>query len=278
MSSRRLLVVDADSVERERLAAILQHPRRKIQTARDAPEALACLRDLACDVVVAGPLAGGGDPMELVGDVAAICPQARVIVTGAPDAARALHAIRSNAYSYFHKPITPNAVADMVQQALEARSWRGDIHVISARLDWIDLEVRAKLEAVERITHMMREIEADLPRPICEDVTAAFRELLLNAVEHGAHSDPHKRVRVSLVRSAGFLVATLADPGAGFSLDRLPHAAVSNPAGDPTRHVEVREELGQRPGGFGILMTRHLVDGLVYNERGNEVMFLKKIL
>jgi anti-sigma regulatory factor (Ser/Thr protein kinase) len=222
-------------------------------------------------------LAGGGDPMELVGGVADVRPHARVIVTGAPDPARALQAIRSNAYSYFHKPIAPNAVADMVQQAVEARSWRDDIRVVSSHPDWISLEVRAKLEAVERTTHMMREIEADLPRPICEDVTAAFRELLLNAVEHGAHSDPHKRVRVTLVRIAGFLVATLADPGEGFSLDQLPHAAVSNPAGDPTRHAGVREEQGQRPGGFGILMTRNLVDGLVYNERGNEVTFLKKL-
>jgi DNA-binding NarL/FixJ family response regulator len=277
LSSHHLLVVDADSTERERLAAILRHPRRTIQTAHDALEALACLRGLACDVVVAGPLGDGGDPMELIGGVAAIRPQARVIITGALDPARALEAIRSNAYSYFHRPITPNAVADIVQQALEAHSWRDDIHVTSAQPEWISLEVRAKLEAVERTAHMMREIEADLPRPICEDVTAAFRELLLNAVEHGAHSDPRKHVRVSLVRVAGFLVAKLADPGEGFSLDQLPHAAVSNPAGDPTHHIEVREERGQRPGGFGILMARNLVDGLAYNERGNEVMFLKKI-
>jgi anti-sigma regulatory factor (Ser/Thr protein kinase) len=39
--------------------------------------------------------------------------------------------------------------------------------------------------------------------------------------------------------------------------------------------VEVRAERGQRPGGFGILMTRSLVDELVYNQRGNEVLFVK---
>jgi hypothetical protein len=30
-----------------------------------------------------------------------------------------------------------------------------------------------------------------------------------------------------------------------------------------------------RPGGFGILMTRQLVDELIYNESGNEVLLLK---
>jgi hypothetical protein len=39
--------------------------------------------------------------------------------------------------------------------------------------------------------------------------------------------------------------------------------------------VEVRAEAGQRPGGFGILMTRNLVDELIYNERGNAVLFVK---
>jgi len=49
---------------------------------------------------------------------------------------------------------------------------------------------------------------------------------------------------------------------------------VNNPAGDPFRHVLVRDEKGLRAGGFGILMADQLVDELVYNERRNEVMFI----
>ena len=40
-------------------------------------------------------------------------------------------------------------------------------------------------------------------------------------------------------------------------------------------HTEVREQMGLRPGGFGILMTRQLVDELLYNEAGNEVLLIK---
>ena len=40
-------------------------------------------------------------------------------------------------------------------------------------------------------------------------------------------------------------------------------------------HAGVREKLGMRPGGFGIMMTRQLVDDLIYNERGNEVLLIK---
>jgi anti-sigma regulatory factor (Ser/Thr protein kinase) len=40
-------------------------------------------------------------------------------------------------------------------------------------------------------------------------------------------------------------------------------------------HFDKRQELGMRPGGFGILLVRNLVDELVYNERGNEVILIK---
>jgi anti-sigma regulatory factor (Ser/Thr protein kinase) len=165
----------------------------------------------------------------------------------------------------------------MVQQALGSVAWRDDIRVTSARPEWVSLEVQCKLDAAERATHLARELASDLDPNAAEDVTSAFRELLLNGIEHGGKSNPHKRVRVSLLRVAGCLMVKMRDPGKGFSFDKIKHAAVSNPEDSPTRHVEIRAEKGQRPGGFGILMARSLVDQLVYNERGNEVVFVKKL-
>jgi len=40
-------------------------------------------------------------------------------------------------------------------------------------------------------------------------------------------------------------------------------------------HVAVREEKGLRPGGFGLLIARKLVDELIYSEQGNEVVLVK---
>ena len=97
----------------------------------------------------------------------------------------------------------------------------------------------------------------------------------MNAIEHGGKYDAKKRVRASLLRSSRALIVHIHDPGTGFSLDFLPHAAISNPEDSPTRHVEIRAERGVRPGGFGILMSRNLVDDLLYNERGNAVLFVK---
>jgi DNA-binding NarL/FixJ family response regulator len=275
VSARCLLVVDADPAVHEHLNSLLKREDRSIDDVYDGSEALARLRRSSCDVVVAGAGRNGFDAMKLLRRVRSLQPDAKVIVTGDPDPGKVVGAIRNRAYSYFHKPLPGAPLAEMVQQALDASSWKDDIRVLSARPEWITLEVRCKLDAADRTTHFLREIEADLPPQVREDVAAGFRELLMNAIEHGGHSDPRKRVRVSLLRTSRSVIVHIHDPGTGFSLDFLPHAAISNPDDSPIRHVEVRAEQGQRPGGFGILMTRNMVDELLYNERGNAVLFVK---
>lgn len=275
MSLRALLLVEADPAVHEQLAQALRREDRKVDAIFDGREALARLRSTHCDLLVAGSGRNGLDGLKLLRRAHAIRPDLKVIVTGEPDPARVAGAIRARAYSYLHRPLAPTVLNDIVQHALVADSWKDDIRIISARPEWITLDIRCRLGAAERTTQYLREFEADLSPQTREDVAIAFRELLMNAVEHGGRYDPRKRVRVSLIRTSRALIVHIHDPGTGFSFDFLPHAAVSNPAGSPTRHAELRAERGQRPGGFGILMSRNLVDDLLYNERGNAVLFVK---
>jgi len=275
VSLRSVLLVDPDPEVHEALAGTLKRQDRRLEDLYDAHDALVQLRSCPFDVMVAGQGPNGLDGLKLLRRARAIRPELKVIVTGEPDPMRVLGAIRHRAYGYFHKPLTPGPLAEMVQQALEAESWKDDIRVMSARPEWLTLDVRCKIDAADRTTNFLRELEADLPFQTREDIAVAFRELLMNAVEHGGKYDPRKRVRLSLLRTSRSVMVHIHDPGSGFSLDFLPHAAISNPDGSPTRHVEIRAEQGQRPGGFGILMSRNLVDDLLYNERGNAVMFVK---
>jgi anti-sigma regulatory factor (Ser/Thr protein kinase) len=183
--------------------------------------------------------------------------------------------MRARVFGYCHHPPPAGPLSELVSQALDAVSWQNDILVVSATPQWVTLDIRCKMEAGDRATHFFRELESDLASHVRDDVTSAFRELLLNSIEHGGKYNPKKRVRVWLVRTPKALIVQIQDPGKGFKLDSLPHAAISNPEDSPIRHVEVRVEHGQRPGGFGILMSRNLVDDLVYNERGNGVLFVK---
>ena len=90
----------------------------------------------------------------------------------------------------------------------------------------------------------------------------------------GGKLDPNRKVRIAQVRSSRMLMYRIADPGPGFSFEGLSHAAIGQSTDEPVA-LALRDQMGIRPGGFGILMTRALGDELIYNEAQNEVIFIK---
>ena len=199
----------------------------------------------------------------------------RVIVITADDTAETLMtAIRNGAYLYIRKPFEPSQLRDLVATALKSQEAQ-PIEVLSAKPDWLELSVPCSRDSAERMDQFMRQIKIDLPEDEREGVAQAFRELLMNAVEWGGGLDPSRRVRISLLRTRRMLQYRVSDPGHGFRLEDLPHAAISNAPGDVFTHEEVRQQKGLRPGGLGLVMVRAVADELLYNEKHNEVIFIK---
>jgi anti-sigma regulatory factor (Ser/Thr protein kinase) len=121
----------------------------------------------------------------------------------------------------------------------------------------------------------MAQLRTHLAPAMREQLAYAFRELLTNAIEWGGRLDPNRTVRIACLRTKRMLLYRIADPGPGFDIEDLPHAAIGQPDGDPIAHMHVREQQGLRPGGFGLLMVQQSVDELLYNEKHNEVVFVK---
>jgi anti-sigma regulatory factor (Ser/Thr protein kinase) len=128
---------------------------------------------------------------------------------------------------------------------------------------------------VSRVQSFLIHMETGLPAEVLEKVGYAFRELLNNAIEWGGHLDPNLKVRVSYIRTKKLLMYRLDDPGPGFKLEELKHAAINNPKDNPMAHMQEREARGLRPGGLGLLLSTQLVDELVFNEAHNAVVLIK---
>jgi anti-sigma regulatory factor (Ser/Thr protein kinase) len=185
-----------------------------------------------------------------------------------------LRAAREQAWRFVPKPIEAEALLEVVRHALSAPP-DPPIEVLSASPEWVELALPCTRATAERIQDFLRHLDAPLSAEQRESVGQAFRELLLNAVEWGGKLDPGRRVRISCIRSKRVLQYRISDPGSGFRFEGIEHAAVSNPPDDPLRHHRVREELGLRPGGLGLLLVRAAADELLYNEHQNEVIFIK---
>jgi anti-sigma regulatory factor (Ser/Thr protein kinase) len=176
--------------------------------------------------------------------------------------------------SYFAAPFEPGALVDMIRKAMTEPAWDDGIEVLSATPQWVRVLARCDRVTADRLEQFMRGV-GDLPEADKEDIVSASHEILLNAMEHGANFDPSQYVELAFVRSRRAVTLRVKDPGKGFSLQELRHAASSNSSSDPLDHVAVREEQGLRPGGWGILMAKALVDEVIYNEHGNDVLLVK---
>lgn len=273
---KRILIVDDNSDVHRLLSAALAAPDRQIESVYDGLEGLARIEAVPYDLVLTELNMPGLDGLALLERVRRLRPATKVaVMTDDCTPEDIVRFMRKQAFTCFRKPLAMGTVSDMVASALRGSSREDDIVVFSATPEWLGVELRCKMETADRIVQFLRELPTDLPQVDRENIAAAFREILVNAIEHGAGSDPEKKVRITYVRTARAILYYVRDPGKGFSFGDLPHAAVSNPTGAPTNHAEIRDRLGLRPGGFGILLTRHLVDELIYNETGNEALLIK---
>jgi DNA-binding NarL/FixJ family response regulator len=272
---KTVLVVDPAPEVSAMLLSVLEPKGWRIARASDNVTALAMVEARPFDLVITGGKTSGKEDVELLQRIRHIRSHTRMIIlTDRSTPEDVLASMRERAFSYFSEPFSLEVLADMVSSAAEGACWDDGIEVIAATPEWISLAVRCDVKTADRLLQFLREI-TDLDEQERRDVGYAFREMLLNAIEHGGHFDPKLYVEISYVRTRGAVICRIKDPGEGFSLDEIRHAATANPPDDPVRHLAIREEQGLRPGGFGVLMARQLVDELVYGEKGNEVLLVK---
>jgi CheY-like chemotaxis protein/anti-sigma regulatory factor (Ser/Thr protein kinase) len=276
-AKRQILVVDDDRALRHALSTILEEAGHIVFQASARPEALARLASVATDLILLDLGLPGMGGMEVLARVGALVSPPRVVVVTADDTPETLlKAIRGQVDGYVTKPFAPGGIVGVIDDVLAKPPAAAlPIEVVSARPEWVELLAPCSLAVANRILGFMMTLEADLPENVRESVGQAFHELLFNGIEWGGKLDPARKVRISCIRARRMLLYRIADPGEGFDIDRLSHAAISNPADNPLQHAVVREEKGLRPGGLGLAITRTLVDELIYNEKRNEVVFVK---
>jgi CheY-like chemotaxis protein len=271
-----ILVCDDDATTRKMVQGILKSGGFKASTAADGQAALRAMRNKKFDLVLLDiwmPKISGLDLLELLRDEPYI-PKI-VVMTSDQTSGTLLRALRSRVFQFLAKPVEAESLLGLVNDALSVEPSSPPIEVLSATTNWVELLVPCERLMVHRVQSFLSRLESDLPQQQRESIGLAFRELLNNAIEWGGRLDPNQKVRISYIRTERALLYRIDDPGPGFRPEELKHAAINNPEDDPLAHTQAREEKGLRPGGLGLLLTKSLVDELVYNEAHNEVVLIK---
>ena len=275
IQDHRALIVDSGPETNQLLSGMFESEKWQVDAAADNDDAMEKAKARGYDLIVTGVQTSAKEDVEFLRRLRMVRPHTRLIIlTDEFTTGDVLAAIRERAFSYFSRPFSTEKMAEMIRIAMTEPFWDDGIEVLSATPNWVRLCVRCDLPTANRLVQFYREASG-LPDAETEEVAAAFREILVNAMEHGAHFDPSQHVEVSYVRTRRMVLCRVKDPGQGFSLEELQHSALANPDDDPFKHMETREAQGKRPGGFGILMAKRLVDDLIYSDKGNDVLLVK---
>lgn len=178
--------------------------------------------------------------------------------------------IAVGANEYVIKPFTIEQINDAIDRAL---AWEAELRRCGACGE-VHFELKSDTRHLEELNDMLSSLflHSGLSQRHACQLTTAVREMGVNAIEWGHRRDQEMVLTVRYRIEADRVVIIIRDSGPGFDTRDLRHAADGE---DPTKHMGVREEMGLRPGGFGILMTKGMVDDMWYNEVGNEVTLVK---
>lgn len=181
-----------------------------------------------------------------------------------------VHGLEVGANGYVVKPFSMEQLNEAISQAL---AWQASIRSMGAE-GQILFRLQSDTRYVEQVNNLLASLYlfTGLKEMQIHQLTMAVRELGVNAIEWGHKKQVERIVTIAYHIHPDKVVIDIRDTGPGFDPKKLPHAAKPE---DPLAHMTVRESMGIREGGFGILMSRGLVDELQYNDKGNEVRLVK---
>jgi two-component system, OmpR family, response regulator len=272
---KRILIAAHDREARESLKETLRAEKYDITTAPDGRAALKKLKSGNFDLVLLDSRLPNLNGFAASAARRKKPPQSKLIVITPDDSPETLlTALKRYASLCLVKTSKHKDLIEAVHGSLGRKSCSEPIEVISARPDWLELEVPCSLDAANQLEALIARLDNSLPEDVRNAIAHAFHELLMNAIEWGGRFNPNRRVHVSFLRAKHMVLCRIADPGRGFKFADLKHAAISH-NGEPMKHRRFRDEKGLRPGGFGLVLVRANVDELLYNEAQNEVVFVK---
>lgn len=127
------------------------------------------------------------------------------------------------------------------------------------------LELQSNSDSLTVVEKMIDEVrnKYNVNEDMYGNMLVAITEAVTNAIYHGNHSDPTKKVSVSVSNVNHSIVFTIADEGNGFDYYNLP---------DPTAPENLEKECGR-----GIFLMKHLSDQLIFGENGRVVELYFKL-
>jgi CheY-like chemotaxis protein/anti-sigma regulatory factor (Ser/Thr protein kinase) len=276
----RILIVDDDAITRRLLMVALGNSGEySVTSASGCNEALEILdREPPFDLIVTDITMPDNSGIFLVSQIRLSGSRVPILVLSAMQAEQHVPAaFAAGADDYLQKPadlkVLREAIASLLANARCGEKAPLAESMVREMGDGSFVELTAVNDA-SQADRFERFVTRVLPPTVtAEDrdgIRLALEEIVQNAMEWGNRNDPTKQLRLSYYLMPDRITFRIEDQGAGFN-----PAQLEDPSKDPQKHIVKRMASGKRMGGWGVFMTRKVVDAVSYNPRGN-VAFLTK--
>jgi anti-sigma regulatory factor (Ser/Thr protein kinase)/DNA-binding NarL/FixJ family response regulator len=239
--------------------------------------ALQCVRANSIGIVITCPSTSFEEDLALLHEMRLIRPAIKFIIlapTSTPE--DVIAALRAHVFACCTPPFDIQEIADLAREAASSSLRGDDISVLSARPGWVAIRANCRLLTAERLMTFARELSNQIDDFRRYEVMQGLREILLNAMEHGAAFNPDQMIEVTAIRTQRSIVFYVRDPGAGFRTELIRTDVIANPGEDAIAFMHKQKKVEvQYSGGFGLLLARGTVDELLYSEIGNEALLIK---
>jgi DNA-binding response OmpR family regulator len=194
-----------------------------------------------------------------------------VMLTALGDVTNRMHGFRVGANAYVTKPY---GIQELFDAIASARAWRSEIDKGNMKGE-IHVELNSEVTLLQDLNDFLLSLceSTPLTNEQVMHLRQAVMEMAQNAIEWGNRHESDRLVNITCRVFGDRAEIIIRDQGSGFDRGNIPHAAASN---DPFSHLDVRDKLGLRSGGFGLLICEGMVDELRYNDVGNEVTLIKR--
>jgi CheY-like chemotaxis protein/anti-sigma regulatory factor (Ser/Thr protein kinase) len=271
----RILVVEDDADMNALVRELLGRAGYRTDPAFDGEQAVVQVQCDPPDAVLLDVMLPGIDGFE-------VCRQLKfhrqtngvpiLMLTALGDQQSRRDGLRVGANRYLTKPFDPNVLFQELRAILDHRRAlaTGTSHTA------VEFQMTSDNRRMQQLNDLLGElfVLTDLPDGEIDHVRQAVLEMIENAREWGNKARPDLLVTVTYEVTDTELKFVISDQGSGFDPTKLKHAARDD---DPLSHMDVREKLGLRYGGFGMMLTRGIMDSVTYNERGNQVTLVKQL-
>lgn len=193
-----------------------------------------------------------------------------LMVSALNDMNNHLRGVRVGANGYVTKPFTTDQLYSAMDAAL---AWHRE-HLERGVTGEIQFDIRGEHAYLQEINNLLADLFARTPlnERQLKDLRQAIMEMGTNAIEWGHRKNADLPLKITYRIDPTRVVLVIKDQGPGFNPGHIPHAASEE---NPIGHLEIRQDLGIREGGFGIMLAKGLVDSFQYNDKGNEVTLIK---